>query len=212
QKMVLQQAMFEKQQKQMSHMQSYIDRFRYKASKARQAQSRIKALERMEKVLPAQFDNPFSFQFREPAALPNPIMMMDEVSAGYGDNLILEKIRLNLVPGSRIGLLGRNGAGKSTLIELLFGLRKPTSGEVYVCGYPLSRSSAKQRQELCQHIQLIPQEPQSSLNPYYTVRQILLEPLSNIGLTQELNEKVEKVLADVGLDLTLLDRNPQQLS
>ncbi|MBO0181022.1 ABC transporter ATP-binding protein, partial [Vibrio parahaemolyticus] len=63
QKMVLQQAMFEKQQKQMSHMQSYIDRFRYKASKARQAQSRIKALERMEKVLPAQFDNPFSFQF-----------------------------------------------------------------------------------------------------------------------------------------------------
>ncbi|WP_249929965.1 ATP-binding cassette domain-containing protein, partial [Vibrio parahaemolyticus] len=118
-----------------------------------------------------------SFQFREPAALPNPIMMMDEVSAGYGDNLILEKIRLNLVPGSRIGLLGRNGAGKSTLIELLFGLRKPTSGEVYVCGYPLSRSSAKQRQELCQHIQLIPQEPQSSLNPYYTVRQILLEPL-----------------------------------
>lgn len=59
---------------------------------------------------------------------------------------------------------------------------------------------------------MIPQEPQSSLNPYYTVRQILLEPLSNIGLTQELNEKVEKVLADVGLDLTLLERNPQQLS
>ncbi|WP_337912936.1 ABC transporter ATP-binding protein [Vibrio cholerae] len=132
QKMLQQQAIYQKQQKQMAHMQSYIDRFRYKASKARQAQSRIKALERMEKVLPAQFDNPFSFKFREPAALPNPILMMDQVAAGYGDNLILEKIRLNLVPGSRIGLLGRNGAGKSTLIKLLSGELKPQSGD---CAY-----------------------------------------------------------------------------
>ncbi|HDZ9174677.1 TPA: ABC transporter ATP-binding protein [Vibrio cholerae] len=132
QKMLQQQTIYQKQQKQMAHMQSYIDRFRYKASKARQAQSRIKALERMEKVLPAQFDNPFSFEFREPAALPNPILMMDQVAAGYGDNLILEKIRLNLVPGSRIGLLGRNGAGKSTLIKLLSGELKPQSGD---CAY-----------------------------------------------------------------------------
>ncbi|GLQ73338.1 ABC transporter ATP-binding protein [Vibrio penaeicida] len=129
QKLILQQAMFQKQQKQMAHMQSYIDRFRYKASKARQAQSRIKALEKMEKVLPAQFDNPFNFEFREPAALPNPILMMDQVSAGYDDNLILEKIRLNLVPGSRIGLLGRNGAGKSTLIKLLSGELQSQSGD-----------------------------------------------------------------------------------
>ncbi|WP_114787380.1 ABC transporter ATP-binding protein [Vibrio tetraodonis] len=130
QKLLLQQAQYQKQQKQMAHMQSYIDRFRYKASKARQAQSRIKALERMEKVLPAQFDNPFSFEFRQPDALPNPIIMMDQVSAGYGDNLILEKIRLNLVPGSRIGLLGRNGAGKSTLIKLLSGELKSQAGEL----------------------------------------------------------------------------------
>lgn len=130
QKMLQQQAMYQKQQKQMSHMQSYIDRFRYKASKARQAQSRIKALERMEKVLPAQFDNPFSFEFREPSALPNPILMMDDVSAGYDDNLILEKIRLNLVPGSRIGLLGRNGAGKSTLIKLLSNELTPQGGDL----------------------------------------------------------------------------------
>lgn len=130
QKLILQQAMFQKQQKQVAHMQSYIDRFRYKASKARQAQSRIKALEKMEKVLPAQLDNPFSFEFREPSALPNPILMMDEVSAGYDDNLILEKIRLNLVPGSRIGLLGRNGAGKSTLIKLLSSELKPQGGDL----------------------------------------------------------------------------------
>ncbi len=129
-KLVLQQSMYQKQQKQMSHMQSYIDRFRYKASKARQAQSRIKALERMEKVLPAQFDNPFSFEFREPAALPNPILMMEKVAAGYTDNLILEKVHLNLVPGSRIGLLGRNGAGKSTLIKLLSGELPAQAGEL----------------------------------------------------------------------------------
>ncbi|WCE29492.1 ABC transporter ATP-binding protein [Vibrio sp. SCSIO 43137] len=130
QKLILQQAMYQKQQKQMAHMQSYIDRFRYKASKARQAQSRIKALEKMEKVLPAQFDNPFSFEFREPSALPNPIIMMDDVSAGYDDTLILEKIRLNLVPGSRIGLLGRNGAGKSTLIKLLSSELKAQGGDL----------------------------------------------------------------------------------
>ncbi|WP_419237090.1 ABC transporter ATP-binding protein [Photobacterium leiognathi subsp. mandapamensis] len=129
-KLILQQAMFQKQQKQMAHMQSYIERFRYKASKARQAQSRIKALERMEKVLPAQFDNPFSFEFREPSALPNPILMMDQVAAGYDDLLILEKIRLNLVPGSRIGLLGRNGAGKSTLIKMLAGELPAKAGDM----------------------------------------------------------------------------------
>ncbi len=129
-RLVLQQAMYQKQQKHVAHMQSYIDRFRYKASKARQAQSRIKALERMEKVLPAQLDNPFTFEFRDPTALPNPILMMDHVSAGYADNIILEKIRLNLVPGSRIGLLGRNGAGKSTLIKMLAGDLPAQAGQL----------------------------------------------------------------------------------
>lgn len=129
-KLILQQAVFQKQQKQMAHMQSYIDRFRYKASKARQAQSRIKALERMEKVLPAQFDNPFSFEFRQPSVLPTPILMMEKVAAGYPDKPILNNIHLNLVPGSRIGLLGRNGAGKSTLIKLLAGSLPALSGEL----------------------------------------------------------------------------------
>ena len=123
-----QQSMYEKQQTAMAHMQSYIDRFRYQASKARQAQSRLKAMERMEKILPAHVDSQFSFSFREPDALPTPLMVMENLSAGYGDKLILEKIKLNLVPGSRIGLLGRNGAGKSTFIKLLSGELAPRSG------------------------------------------------------------------------------------
>ena len=123
-----QQSLFEKQQVALNHMQAYIDRFRYKASKARQAQSRLKAMERMEKILPAHVDSQFSFSFREPDALPTPLMVMENLSAGYGDKLILEKIKLNLVPGSRIGLLGRNGAGKSTFIKLLAGELAPLSG------------------------------------------------------------------------------------
>ncbi|MEZ9662788.1 ABC transporter ATP-binding protein [Vibrio cyclitrophicus] len=174
QKLILQQAMYQKQQKQMSHMQSYIDRFRYKASKARQAQSRIKALEKMEQVLPAQFDNPFSFEFREPDALPNPIMMMDEVSAGYDDNLILEKIRLNLVPGSRIGLLGRNGAGKSTLIKLLSGELKQQGGELsYSQGVKMGYFAQHQLETLhpeetsLQHMmQIAPKHTEQQLRDY----------------------------------------------
>jgi len=131
-KLAQQQASYDKQQKQISHMHSYIDRFRYKASKAKQAQSRIKALERMQELLPAHVDSQFSFSFREPDALPMPLLTMDKVSAGYGDLLILDQIKLNLVPGSRIGLLGRNGAGKSTLIKLLSNELKPFSGKLEV--------------------------------------------------------------------------------
>ena len=174
QKLLQQQAMYEKQQKQMSHMQSYIDRFRYKASKARQAQSRIKALEKMEKTLPAQFDNPFSFEFREPHALPNPILMMDEVCAGYGDKLILDKIRLNLVPGSRIGLLGRNGAGKSTLIKLLSGDLAPQAGELtYSQGVKIGYFAQHQLETLhpeetpLQHMmQIAPDQTEQQLRDY----------------------------------------------
>lgn len=127
-----QQSMFEKQQREMAHMQAYVDRFRYKASKARQAQSRLKAMERMEKILPAHADSEFSFEFREPSALPTPLIAMENLSAGYGDKVILEKIKLNLVPGSRIGLLGRNGAGKSTFIKMLAGSNPPLSGKLEV--------------------------------------------------------------------------------
>ncbi|MFT5788274.1 MAG: ATP-binding cassette subfamily F protein 3 [Shewanella sp.] len=120
-RMAQQQVAFERQQKERAHMQSFVDRFRYKASKAKQAQSRLKALERMAELLPSQADSPFHMAFREPEALPNPLVTMEQVSIGYGETEILKKVQLNLVPGARIGLLGRNGAGKSTLVKLLSG-------------------------------------------------------------------------------------------
>ncbi len=125
-----QQALFEKEQAQKKHLQSYIDRFRYKASKARQAQSRIKALERLQASAPMLARSGFNFSFRKPVQLPNPLLTLDKVQAGYGDLTILKDIKFNLVPGSRIGLLGRNGAGKSTLVKLLAGELKPQAGVV----------------------------------------------------------------------------------
>ena len=125
-----QQSMYESQQQRVAHLQSFIDRFKAKASKAKQAQSRVKMLERMELIAPAHVDNPFHFSFRAPESLPNPLLKMEKVSAGYGERTILDSIKLNLVPGSRIGLLGRNGAGKSTLIKLLAGELMPVSGEI----------------------------------------------------------------------------------
>jgi ATP-binding cassette subfamily F protein 3 len=125
------QAMFEKQQEQIAHLEQFITRFKAKASKAKQAQSRVKALERMEKLAPAHADSPFNFEFSEPNALPNPLMSLDKAQAGYGDKTILNSIKLNLVPGSRIALLGRNGAGKSTLIKLLASELAPQAGDVF---------------------------------------------------------------------------------
>ena len=114
-----QQSMYERQQRNVAHLQSYIERFRAKATKARQAQSRIKALERMEMISAAHIDTPFDFSFREMQNVPDPLLVLDDVSVGYGDTTILSNIELALRPGERLGLLGRNGAGKSTLIKLL---------------------------------------------------------------------------------------------
>lgn len=114
-----QQSMYERQQRNVAHLQSYIERFRAKATKARQAQSRIKALERMEMISAAHIDSPFDFSFRAPVASPDPLLVLDDTSVGYADKIILNKVQLTIRPGERIGLLGRNGAGKSTLIKLL---------------------------------------------------------------------------------------------
>ncbi|WP_026376234.1 ribosomal protection-like ABC-F family protein [Aestuariibacter salexigens] len=124
----LQDIEYQKQQEKRAHLQSFIDRFKAKASKAKQAQSRIKQLEKMQELMPAHAQSQFSFSFPEPPKLPNPLISMEEVQVGYDDVAVLQRVKLNLVPGSRIGLLGRNGAGKSTLIKLLAGKLNPLSG------------------------------------------------------------------------------------
>ena len=169
-----QQATYESQQQRVAHLQSFIDRFKAKASKAKQAQSRIKMLERMELIAPAHVDNPFHFSFRPPESLPNPLLKMEKVSAGYGDRTILNAIKLNLVPGSRIGLLGRNGAGKSTLIKLLAGELAAQSGEIGLAkGIKLGYFAQHQLEFLradespLQHLaRLAPQELEQKLRDY----------------------------------------------
>ena len=124
-----QQSEFEKAQVMRQHLQKYVDRFRYKASKAKQAQSRLKAIEKLPTQAPLRAESGVDFHFLEPEKLPNPLLTLRDAKAGYGDTTILEHIKLNLVPGTRLGLLGRNGAGKSTLIKLLAGELEPMAGE-----------------------------------------------------------------------------------
>ncbi|MEA1063134.1 ABC transporter ATP-binding protein [Erwinia sp. HR93] len=169
-----QQSLYASQQERIAHLQSYIDRFKAKASKAKQAQSRVKMLERMELIAPAHVDNPFHFHFRAPESLPNPLLRMEKVSAGYGDRIVLDSIKLNLVPGSRIGLLGRNGAGKSTLIKLLAGELAPFSGEATLAkGIRLGYFAQHQLEYLradespLQHLsRLAPKESEQTLRDY----------------------------------------------
>jgi ATP-binding cassette, subfamily F, member 3 len=116
-----QQSMYERQQREIKHMMSFVERFKAKASKAKQAQSRLKALERMERIAPAHVDSQFEFTFLPPQKLPRPLLSLEKQSAGYGERVVLESINMTIAPGSRIALLGRNGAGKSTLMKLLAG-------------------------------------------------------------------------------------------
>ena len=129
-RLALQQAAYEKQQREIAHLESFITRFRAKATKARQAQSRIKALERMERIAAAHVDSPFEFGFAEPERLPNPLLAAEKVAVGYGERRVLDKVNLVIGPGTRMGLLGPNGAGKSTLIKLLAGLLPPLAGRI----------------------------------------------------------------------------------
>lgn len=130
-KLAQQQAAHEKQQRERAHIQSYVDRFRAKATKARQAQSRLKALERMESIAPAHVDSPFNFSFREPEKMPDRLLNTRGVAVGYGDTAIVSGVRLQILPGERIGLIGPNGAGKSTLIKFLAGHLPAQAGECW---------------------------------------------------------------------------------
>ncbi len=124
-----QQAAFEKQQREIAHMRAFIDRFRAKATKARQAQSRLKALERMERIAAAHVDSPFRFEFQAPEKMPRPLLTLEQVALGYDGKPVLEGVELTLEGGDRLGLLGPNGAGKSTLVKLLAGALSPRAGQ-----------------------------------------------------------------------------------
>ncbi|MDQ8037110.1 MAG: ATP-binding cassette domain-containing protein [Pedobacter sp.] len=124
-----QQQAYEQQQEKIAHLTKYIDRFRAQATKARQAQSRIKALERMTAISPAHVDSQFSFSFREPERLASPLIRMDDVDCGYGERRVIKGVNFSLTPDTRLGLLGPNGAGKSTLIKTLVGELPLMAGE-----------------------------------------------------------------------------------
>jgi ATP-binding cassette, subfamily F, member 3 len=133
-RMVLQQAAFGKQQDRIAHLQKFIDRFKAKASKAKQAQSRVKALERMEKLAPVLASADFSFEFREPVSLPNPMLMFDEVACGYEvdgvENIIVRGINRSVLAGQRIGILGANGQGKSTVVKTVARMQRAMGGKI----------------------------------------------------------------------------------
>ena len=131
---VLAQAQYEKQQRERAHLESFISRFRAKATKAKQAQSRMKMLARMEELAPLHVSAPFSFEFREPLKAPDPLLVLEDVTAGYKmedapDKAVVRDIRFSLQSGQRYGLLGVNGAGKSTLIKTIAGELKPLAGK-----------------------------------------------------------------------------------
>ncbi len=126
--LALQHSAYVKQQKQIAHLRSYIDRFRAKATKARQAQSRIKALERMELIAAAHVDSPFSFEFPATDIHARQLLKLDHATLGYGDKPVLTDVDWTVLAGARIGLLGPNGAGKSTLLRAIAGELEPTSG------------------------------------------------------------------------------------
>ncbi len=146
-----QDAQYQKQQKEAAHLTAFVDRFRAKASKAKQAQSRLKRLEKLPDLAPAHVDSQFTFSFEAPESLPYPLLSLNESQCGYPKSdhgeqtTILKDVGLTLVPGSRIGLLGRNGAGKSTLIKSLAGELALLSGERY-CAQDLTVGYFSQHQ------------------------------------------------------------------
>ena len=129
-----QQAGFERQQARIAEIQRFIDRFKAQATKARQAQSRVKSLERMEKIAPAHIDSPFSFEFPVADKVSSPLLSIRHGRAGHGETIILDGINLSLLPGSRIGLLGPNGAGKSTLMDALLGQGEHGAASTLISG------------------------------------------------------------------------------
>jgi ATP-binding cassette subfamily F protein 3 len=144
-RLAVQQAMYEKQQREIAHMTGFIERFRAKASKARQAQSRLKALDRLEHIAAAHVDAPFDFEFPEPLRAPDPLLTLEDATLGYGSRAVVQEVQISLRPGARLGLLGPNGAGKSTLIRSLAGEQALLAGR-RVAGHGLETGYFAQHQ------------------------------------------------------------------
>src|SRR4029078_10634812 len=128
QNLILVQSQIEKQTRERAHLQSFIDRFKAQATRARQAQSRMKMLAKMEDLAPLHVSAPFSFEFREPLRAPDPALVLEDVSTGYGEKTVLSDVNFSLRSEGRYGLLGMNGAGKSTLIKTIAGVLPVKSG------------------------------------------------------------------------------------
>lgn len=157
---------YQKQQRAIGHMQDYVRRFRAKASKARQAQSRLRALERMQLVAPAHVSSPFHFNFLEIPAASSPLVKFTDVSFGYEDRTTLEGINISVSASHRIALVGHNGAGKSTLIKLLAGVINPSHGEI------ITAKGLK--------VGYFAQHQLEQLNPDFTPMQQLIDAFANI--------------------------------
>ena len=165
QRLAQQQAAYTKQQTQIKHLQSFIDRFKAKATKATQAQSRMKALAKLELIAPAHLDSEFSFEFEQPAHLPNPLLKLDKADLGYGESVVLHELSLSLESGARYGLLGVNGSGKSTFIKAL-------SGELALLNGQLIRSDKLNIGYFAQHQLDTLRDDQS---PVWHIQQLSLE-------------------------------------
>jgi ATP-binding cassette, subfamily F, member 3 len=172
--LAVQQAMYEKQQREIAHLEHFITRFRAKATKARQAQSRLKALDRMERIAAAHVDAPFEFEIPAPKRAPDPLVSLEHAAAGYAHEMVLSDVSLTLRPGARLGLLGPNGAGKSTLVKLLARELAPRAGRRHegrglAIGYFAQHQLERLRGDESPLAHLIRQEPtarEQSLRDY----------------------------------------------
>ncbi|HAJ43538.1 MAG TPA: LPS export ABC transporter ATP-binding protein, partial [Alcanivorax sp.] len=194
----LQQKLHDKQQAQVAHMQKFIDRFRAKATKAKAAQSRIKALEKLERIAPAHVDSGFEFDFKTPLKLPNPMVLLENAACGYQDTTILSAVSMSLRPESRVGLLGPNGAGKTTCFYMIVGLVAADAGRIEINGNDITHLPMHGRAK--RGIGYLPQE--ASIFRRLTVEQnimAILETRKSLSKAER-KEQLEKLLQEFHID------------
>ncbi len=210
------------QEREIAAVRAFVERFRAKATKARQAQSRLKTLQRMELIECAHVDGPFHFRFREPPALPSPLLRLEGVAAGYGEHMVLSGIELGIEPGLRIGLLGRNGAGKSTLVKVLAGELAPSAGQRLAAkglrlGFFTQHQLERLRPEdspIAALGRLAPEAPEQALRDYLGGFDFRGERVFEPGVNFSGGEKARLVLAMIAWqapNLLLLDEPTNHL-